>query len=74
MRNIAGTIGEGLSLPVRNISGNEAPAHFTWLSTFVSLDSPASSAITRETLGWEPEEIGLLEDMRAHYFSPVEQV
>lgn len=69
MRDIARVIGEGLSVPVRSLSAEESEAHFGWLSMFVSLDNPTASAITRETVGWNPREIGLLADMRAHYFS-----
>lgn len=67
-RDIAGAIGEGLGLPVRSISPDEAPGYFGWMAGFAGAESPASGAITRETLDWEPREIGLIDDMRAHYF------
>jgi hypothetical protein len=36
---------------------------------FVGLDAPATSALTREWLGWEPTHAGLIEDLEAgHYF------
>jgi hypothetical protein len=36
---------------------------------FVSLDNPASSALTRKLLGWPPEHPGLLHDLdEGHYF------
>ena len=36
---------------------------------FVSLDNPASSALTRELLGWQPAHPGLLDDIgQGHYF------
>lgn len=70
MREIAGTIGEGLGVPVRSISKGEAPAHFDWLGGFVGVDNPTSSAFTRDALGWRPEHAGLLTDMReSGYFS-----
>lgn len=53
MRDIAQTIGEGLGLPVRSLSPDEAQAHFGWFAGFVALDGATSSALTRETLGWE---------------------
>lgn len=69
-RAIAETIGGGLGVPVRSIAMNEASAHFGWLAFFVSVDNPASSAITRQTLGWTPREAGLLPDMReSGYFA-----
>jgi nucleoside-diphosphate-sugar epimerase len=64
MRTIAETIGQGLDLPVRSISQEEAATHFTWLAGFVGLDVPASSAVTRETFGWEPGQPDLLTDIR----------
>jgi hypothetical protein len=49
-----------------------APAdagHFGFLGLFVGLDSPASSAVTRELLGWEPTGPSLLEDLEQdHYY------
>lgn len=73
VRAIAETIGEGLGLPVRSISADEAAAHFDWLALFVAIDSPASSDITRRMLGWHPRENGLLADMRqSGYFAAKE--
>jgi hypothetical protein len=43
--------------------------HFTWLAGFIGLDSPASSTLTRELLGWQPTQPGLIEDLeKGHYF------
>lgn len=70
MREIAETIGEGLGIPVRSITKDEASAHFDWLATFVAIDNPTSSAITREAVGWHLKEAGLLADMReSGYFA-----
>ncbi|WP_293366245.1 SDR family oxidoreductase [Phenylobacterium sp.] len=69
MRAIAETIGEGLGVPVRSLTPEEAPEHFGFLAGFVGFDNPTSNAITRETLGWRPEQPALLADMRdAGYF------
>jgi nucleoside-diphosphate-sugar epimerase len=71
MREIAQTIGEGLGVPVRGIAAEAASAHFDWMAFVVGIDNPASSAITRETLGWRPREAALLADMReGGYFAP----
>ena len=70
MRAIAETIGAGLGVPVRSLSADEAPAHFDWMTHFVTLDNPTSSALTRKALGWIPKEPGLLKDIReSGYFS-----
>ena len=35
----------------------------------LAADSPASSALTRELLGWQPDQPGLIEDLdQGHYF------
>jgi nucleoside-diphosphate-sugar epimerase len=69
-RTIATAMGEGLGLPVVARSFDEAEAYYGFLGRFFALDAPASSAVTRSQLGWEPREPGLLEDMKAHYFAP----
>ncbi len=70
MRDIAQAIGDGLDLPVKSIAIAEADAHFGHLAHFVTVDNPTSSAITRDLVGWEPRENGLLADMRqCGYFS-----
>ena len=69
MRSIAQTIGEGLNLPVKSLSAEEAGAHFTWMAGFVGLNNPTSSALTRQRLGWNPTGIQLLNDLRENYFS-----
>jgi nucleoside-diphosphate-sugar epimerase len=69
IRDIAEVIGRHLGVPVESISPEAAPVHFTWLGHFISLDSPASSAITRDLLKWQPKQPGLLEDLeQGHYF------
>jgi hypothetical protein len=44
-------------------------AHFGWLGMFVGADMPASSALTRERLGWRPTGPGLISDLdQMRYF------
>jgi hypothetical protein len=69
MRDIAEVVGRGLKLPVISVSPEEAPAHFGWLAAFAGRDLPASSALTKKRLGWQPTGPGLiadLEQMRYH--------
>jgi len=63
MREIAEVIGRGLKVPVVSITPEEASAHFGWLAIFAGLDMPASSAQTREKLGWSPTGPGLITDL-----------
>jgi nucleoside-diphosphate-sugar epimerase len=69
IRAIAEVIGRHLGVPVAAIPAEDAAAHFTWLAGFIGLHSPASSALTRELLGWQPTQPGLIEDLdKGHYF------
>src|SRR5580704_16204448 len=63
MREIAEIIGKGLKVPVVSLSQQEAQAHFGWLAMFVSYDMPASSAQTRQRLGWRATGPGLIADL-----------
>ncbi|MEU3512594.1 SDR family oxidoreductase [Streptomyces longwoodensis] len=69
VRAIAETVGRHLDVPVRSLPADQAERHFGWLAPFLSLDGPASSALTRELLDWHPEQPGLLADLdEGHYF------
>jgi nucleoside-diphosphate-sugar epimerase len=70
IRAIAEVFGQHLDVPVVSVSPEEAPARFSWLARFIGADAPASSALTRELVGWEPTGPTLLEDLdQGHYFS-----
>ena len=68
-REIAEVIGKHLNLPVVSVAGDDVAAHFGWFSRFAGIDAPASSAKTREMLGWNPVEPGLIADIDNSYFS-----
>ena len=68
-RDIAGVIGRRLNVPVVAKSPEEAADHFGWFAHFATLDNPASSARTRDLLGWQPKHPGLIPDLdRPRYF------
>ena len=68
-REIAEAIGRGLHVPVVSKSTEEAADHFGWIARFFAIDGPASSAQTRQELGWRPVQPGLIGDLNAtHYF------
>ena len=71
VREIAEAIGRGLKIPVVSLSPEEAPGHFGWLAFFAGLDLPASSALTRQRLGWRPtQQAGLIDDLdHMNYFA-----
>ncbi|MDT0542188.1 MULTISPECIES: SDR family oxidoreductase [Streptomyces] len=69
IRDIAEVIGRHLGVPVASVSPEDSAEHFTWLAGFLASDSPASSALTRELLGWRPTHPGLVDDLdKGHYF------
>jgi nucleoside-diphosphate-sugar epimerase len=71
LREIAEAIGSRLDLPAVSIPRDELmlPGYFGFLANIVTQSYPASSLITRRTLGWEPAQPGLLADLdNGHYF------
>jgi len=62
-RAIAGAIGDRLGMPTVSVDPDEAGDHFGWLAGFFGMDITASSARTRELLGWAPTGPTLLEDI-----------
>ena len=68
-REIAQTMGRHLTIPPASVAPADAVEHFGPLGHFVALDSPATAAITRELLAWEPTGPSLLEDLEQdHYY------
>lgn len=65
-RDIAGVIGGHLNLPAAPAAAED----FGFLGQILAVDQPASSALTRELLGWQPVQAGLIEDLdKGHYFT-----
>jgi nucleoside-diphosphate-sugar epimerase len=70
VRDIAEVIGKHLNVPVQSIAPDKASEHFGWIGNFLMIDSPVSSAHTRQSMGWEPKQVGLIEDLdQGHYFT-----
>ena len=69
MRDIMTVIGRHLQLPVEAKTPAEAAEYLGWFTTFAAMDAPSSSALTRQQLGWQPTQPGLLADLeQGHYF------
>ncbi|UNB50287.1 SDR family oxidoreductase [Mycolicibacterium sp. YH-1] len=70
-REIAEAIGSRLDLPAASVPIDVLmlPGYFGMFTNLVTMDLPASSLITRQTLGWEPVQPKLLADLdNGHYF------
>lgn len=68
-RQIAEAIGQGLNLPVVSKSTEEAAEHFGFFAHFAAMDILASAQRTKDALGWQPDQISLLEDLeKGTYF------
>jgi len=68
-REIAAAIGRAFDLPVASIAPDDVQGHFGWIGTFFAMDLTATSAITRELLGWTPIGPTLVEDLDAGAYS-----
>jgi nucleoside-diphosphate-sugar epimerase len=60
VRDIATIVGRRLGLPVEAV----AEATFGPFGPIFAMDQPASSAHTRDTLGWRPTHLSLLDDLK----------
>ncbi|WP_329741845.1 SDR family oxidoreductase [Dyella sp. A6] len=63
LKDMAEVIGARIGLPARSIAADQAEAYFGWLAMFAAHDAPASSALTRRRLGWQPSGPGMLADL-----------
>jgi nucleoside-diphosphate-sugar epimerase len=71
-REIAETIAKHVGVPAKSITAADAREQFGALAGFAATDVPASSAITRQRLGWQPVQPGLIADLNApagYYFA-----
>ena len=68
-RTIAEAIGRALDLPVVAVAPQDVPEHFGWIGQFFGTEMSATSAATRELLGWTPVGPTLVEDIDAGAYS-----
>lgn len=69
IRDVAEVIGRHVGVPTVSIAPEDAAEHFGWLGTFIGTDVVASNELTRELMGWQPANPGLLDDLeKGHYF------
>ncbi|MBV8831436.1 MAG: hypothetical protein JO108_19670, partial [Acidobacteriaceae bacterium] len=71
-QTIARLIGRTLNIPTVSVPASRAEQHFqnVFFAKAFAVDSPVSSRLTRELVGWNPVNVTLLEDLATgDYFS-----
>ncbi|GIM94597.1 SDR family oxidoreductase [Paractinoplanes toevensis] len=69
IRAVAETIARHLGVPAVSVAAEQAGDYVGWLGGFWSIDGPATAAITRDLVGWQPTGPGLLADLdQDHYY------
>lgn len=63
LRDIAEAVGRRVGVPATSIAPEDAAEYFGWMERIAMADLPASSALTRERLGWNPMGPGLISDL-----------
>lgn len=63
VREIAQAVARRVGVPAKSIAAEAAVEHFGFLARFAVADLPASSALTRERLGWNPMGPSLISDL-----------
>lgn len=63
LKDIATQLGKQMNIPVVSIPKEKAEEHFGWFQFGALADNPASSAKTRELLGWSPTANTVIEDV-----------
>jgi nucleoside-diphosphate-sugar epimerase len=66
-RDIAEEVGKKFGIPVQGKSMDEAGKDLGFLAYPLGADNPTSSEKTRIELGWEPAQLGLLDDIKVNY-------
>ncbi|KAH3675850.1 hypothetical protein WICMUC_002496 [Wickerhamomyces mucosus] len=66
-KDIASAIGEKYKIPIKSLTLEEAKESIGFLSTLFAANLNVSIKYTKEELGWEPKEIGLIEDYKLNY-------
>ncbi len=68
-RLIAEAISRQVGVPTKSLTPEEAEDHFGGFAMWVAGNGPASSERTREILGWEPREMGIISDIERPDYS-----
>lgn len=66
-KTIAETIAEKFNIPAKSLPKSKAFEEFGFFGLAFAANMQPSTERTRKELGWEPKEIGLIEDIVQHY-------
>ncbi|WP_238007144.1 SDR family oxidoreductase [Dactylosporangium sp. AC04546] len=70
IRAVAEAFAAHLRIPAVSVTAEQAGDYVGWLGGFWGIDGPASARITRDLLGWQPTQPGLIADLElGHYFT-----
>ncbi|RZU11000.1 nucleoside-diphosphate-sugar epimerase [Kribbella rubisoli] len=68
VRRISEAIGQGVNLPARSITLEQAPEYLGFLAHFATLDNPTTATRTTELLDWHPTHPALLDDLSKPFY------
>lgn len=63
-KELAAASAAQLGFDVKDLTMEQAPAHFGWFAMFISVDIPGNSKKTQERLPWAPRERSLLQALK----------
>ena len=67
IKKIAEFIAKRLGLETRSVKSEDAMSHWGFVGMVLAHGSLATNKLTKQWTGWQPKEIGLLEEMDKHY-------
>ena len=68
-KDLMETIAKKVGVKAESKTVEEMAGAIGFLAHLMSMDTPVTSEKTKKELGWEPKEIGLLEDVEKNYFN-----
>ena len=68
MKEIMEVVAKGVGVPAEGVDGRTAVETLGAFGHMLAMDDFTSAERTKEELGWKPEEIGLLSDIKQNYF------
>lgn len=67
LRDIVEALAENIGVQVESVQKDEFRKQYGWLDPILAEDRPTNGKKTQEMLGWMPQEIGLVQDIKENY-------